>query len=631
MDSLEQFLSSEGREKFQDAVKLSDIEAQNDPENEPYKSKYKAREIWHELKNKIDEILEEAQPQSSALQDKLPLVVLMLKLGVNYYETDEESTGEEYLAKCINILEDNRLDAVACNALQHAYNQMGILWAGRRRPERALKFLQNAELLYKDFKKDVGSAPVSIEEFFALKDEDGGDEGTVAHRRASNFEDAYTHTLYYLAQVYGKLEEIKKSSEYCHVTLCRQLETKKYNAIEWSLNAAMLSQYYMTQGDFTLSRHCLASSSVILTEAGEPVTKCEYIQGETETVASERERMPRSWSDLYRCWAKYGLALLETSWAEAMEAVDRMDEEEEDHNADKKEDKADDKTTVNSNEAGQDTEGASSFSVSDTTDPDSKDSKKLRFDLELTSAEGQITDAYVKDFEQARAVFLCVQRWLNAAKEFYVLDGHCTDYVEIVQDLSRLFKVLAYFELDFDRQCKMHKRRVDMLLAVATELNPQHYLLIYRQLIYEVAETYSAILDIKLSIIEERGTAPSAHAVNKINTLTQQSIDQFKVYIDTLKTSSKKLPDKFSEEDERPALIAYFCMGRLYSKFLHFELGQRLANIKLSMEHYKFLVDYCKENPAAADKVKSERDICEEMVTLLPLKMDKMRAQAERN
>ena len=307
-----------------------------------------------------------------------------------------------------------------------------------------------------------------------------------------------------------------------------------------------------------------------------------------------------------------------------LEAVEAMDEEEShteegNHNADKMPESASAKAQEES-AAGISERSAEQLG---------KDDTKLHFDLELTSTEDQITDQFVKDFESARKVFLTVQKWLNAAKEFYVLDGHCTDHVEIVQDHSRLFKLLANFEPDFDRQCKMHKRRVDMLQALAKELSPQHYLMICRQLMYEIAETYSAILDIKLSIIEEHGTPPSQHAVHKINLLTQQSIDWYQSYIDTLKTTDKKIPDKFSEDDERPALIAFFCMGRLYSKFLQFQLDRRLANMKQSIDHYKFLVDYCKQNPSAVDKVKTERDICEEMVTLLPVKMERIRNEAE--
>ena len=78
-----------------------------------------------------------------------------------------------------------------------------------------------------------------------------------------------------------------------------------------------------------------------------------------------------------------------------------------------------------------------------------------------------------KTFEDAREIFLAGQRALNRAKTFYTLNDHCTDFAEIQQDLSRMHKVLIYFEPEEDRQFKMHKRRIDLLESVYKELNPQ--------------------------------------------------------------------------------------------------------------------------------------------------------------
>jgi len=55
----------------------------------------------------------------------------------------------------------------------------------------------------------------------------------------------------------------------------------------------------------------------------------------------------------------------------------------------------------------------------------------------------------------------------------------------------------------------------------------------------------------------------------------------------------------------------------------------RLKNMKKSVDNYRFLVDYCNTNPDATEKVKPERDLCEEMIVLLPAKMEKIRASAE--
>ena len=64
----------------------------------------------------------------------------------------------------------------------------------------------------------------------------------------------YTHTLYYLAQVYKNLEQFDKAGSYCHCTLQRQLQYKQFSPLEWAINAATLSQYYITKVN-TLTQH----------------------------------------------------------------------------------------------------------------------------------------------------------------------------------------------------------------------------------------------------------------------------------------------------------------------------------------------------------------------------------------
>lgn len=199
-----------------------------------------------------------------------------------------------------------------------------------------------------------------------------------------------------------------------------------------------------------------------------------------------------------------------------------------------------------------------------------------------------------------------------------------TNYVEILQDMSQLYKLLAFFDQDFERRCKMHKRRVDMLSEVLVELNPQHYLLVCRQLMFEIAESYSDMVDLKLAIAEESGGPPSVHAVKKINTLINQSIKFFQSFIDSLKQKGV-LPEKFDEDTVRPALVANFYIARLYSKLICADKYGKVENLKKSLDIYQYLVQYCDTHPDMPENVfKDELGVSREMANLLPLKMDKV-------
>jgi len=592
MDEIRQFLEDGAAEEFVEAVKLNDEVSKKDPESEPYRSMYKAREIWHKLKSDVDRRREWAP---GLVQWQFFEAVLDLKLGMNYMDTEEKSTGEERLASCLAALDDHCYCAKACCIVQTALNYSGILNCERSEPQKGLEFLQRAEMLYKDFCDTVGGAPWTVNDLFRLDSyDDCAAMDKLVKNRMENFEDTYTHTLYYLAQAHAKVGNSAESAKYCRVTLCRQLSFHKYEPVDWAVNAATLSQYYIIESDFPHARHCLSSGQFILKEASESIN---------ESSEEASDRVHKAWADLYRCWAKYGLALLEHS-------KERLYRE----------------LHADSNSAIEQTEStATSLTESDDT---IKNCEHF-FDLELTAVESKITDKPVCVFAEARDVFKAVQAWLEAAKVFYALDGHCSDHIEIIQDHSRLYKIIAFFEPDLERQCKMHKRRVDMLATVLKQLNSQYYLLVCRQLMFELGEIFSTMLDNKLALIEQSQTPPNEHARAKINTLSGKSIENFQAYVDSLCDSEGKLPTRFQEDDERPALIAHFYMGRLYSKFMDFDVTTRLRNMKNSIDNYNFLVEYCNANPDATEKVKPERDLCEEMVVLLPAKMEKIRASAE--
>lgn len=605
MDLLKQFLNEEGDVLYKAALKLTDETSKSDPEDDPYKSMYKARELWLILKEKV----EKNRNSAVEVSDWLFLeAAVHLKLGVNYMETEEKPAGETYLKQSISLLESEKTSFKGCNIVQSALNQLGILFTERRNPEKGLEYLLEAESLYKKFRENVGGAPWSVDDLFAIQSYSDSEQQKEAfvQKCTDGFESTYTHTLYYLAQVYGKMDNSELSAAYCQETLHRQLDVNKYQPIDWSMNAATLSQFYFSCNNFVMARHCMASAEFILREAGDQGAslRVEPTPGESQVSLNDRERIPKAWADLYRCWVKYGMALLEHS-------MDRLF----------KKLALDDISDHNQNE------GSPSDQERDLKEKDKENSRKF-FNLELTSVENQITDAPVCTFDEARLVFLKTQTWINSAKEFYILDGHCSDHVEIVRDHSQLFKLLAFFEPDLERQCKMHKRRADMLEAILKQLNRQYYLLVCRQLMFELGEIYSAMLDNKLAAIESSDDPPSDHACKKINQLSRQSIDHFQAFVESYKGTDGKMPEQFQDMDERPVLIAHFYTGRLFSKFIESDIVEHLKNMKRSMDHYNVLVKYCQKNQSAREKVKNELSICEEMVMLLPAKMDKIRAQA---
>ena len=49
----------------------------------------------------------------------------------------------------------------------------------------------------------------------------------------------------------------------------------------------------------------------------------------------------------------------------------------------------------------------------------------------------------------------------------------------------------------------MHKRRIDLLTPILSEINSQFYLQICRQLQYEIGEIYSEMTDFKIAVAKQ--------------------------------------------------------------------------------------------------------------------------------
>ncbi|KAK2854156.1 hypothetical protein Q5P01_006817 [Channa striata] len=618
-------------DKFTDAQRFTEVESRSDPENDPFRSKYKARELLREIycslksfdageaedeqqqqpaeqpedEQREDVFCQDVSGDSAAGLRAAKLGAVEFYLGVNHVDTEELSAGEEHLMNCMKVLQRCRVSPGNVSLFIHVRNQLGILWAGRDETEKAQEFLETAESIYQRYMKEDGSPPTDMTEYFTT-------EENLLTRQEKNkrFELAYTHTMYYLAQVYKNLGQTERAATYCHSTLQRQLQLNQFSPMEWALNAATLSQYYITKGRYMEGRHCLSAATVIFDLAGE--VPSEAAAQESETESERREQLRQKRADIARCWIKYCLNLLQdakkqlednigeldTDCQEELKQARRRDEEEE--------------------EKGR--KSALLFGSEDTFDS-------------IASVEEKVPCLLPLDFTEARAVFLVGQNYVTQAKEYFEMDGYVTDHIEILQDHSALFRALAFFEEDMERRCKMHKRRVDMLEPICNDLNSQYYLLIRRQLMFELAETYSEMMDLKLTLANRQADTQSLdnHTIKKFNHLCSASAKYFQTFLDSLCSREGKFPEHLEDEVLRPALVAHFRVARLLSRLISSSPSAKLENLSKSLENYKYVVEYCESHPAAAATVETELELSKEMVGLLPLKINRLKAQMAAN
>ena len=523
-------------------------ESPNDLESEPYKSLYKARDRLTVIKDKLEQCPEEVKETQDY---KAVFAHLKLQFGLNYVQTEEISRGQECFEQIVGEFSEVLL---AVYPLFDSLNQLGILWANRGEHEQALKLLLQAKTLYNEYKDQP--PPLSTKDVF---------HGVIREDslRERCFEDLHTHTLFYLAQVYSHLDQPKVSAEYCQNTLSRQLETRAYDPIEWSLNAATISQYYIGVENFAQARHCLASAHVVLSRV------------ESDVSPLMKEKIEQARADFGRCWIKYCIVLLKTS-LESENSESGMSE--------------------NGNEA------------------------QYRFEpLEVSEFEEEIRCELVEDYNNAKQVFLFGQKHIDHCKIYFTLDDLASEHASVIQDYSQLFKLLSCFEPDLSMKCRMHKRRIDILTEIVSEFNPQHFLSLIRQLNYEIGETYRDMMDLKIVISTEGDILPTANGVKKINTLADNSIKHFQKFVDSFQ-------DAIDPPNTRSYLTALLNIGRLHSKKIFLTSSEEIECIKKSLKVYETIVEYkTKLGEEEIKRVfDEEMKICEEMTLLLPMKLNKL-------
>ncbi|XP_069609507.1 KIF-binding protein isoform X1 [Ranitomeya imitator] len=617
---------------YQRAITASEVESKTDPENEPYRSKYRARELLREVRALLAPGAEEESGRQGGSQgdegdeeeedhgrlQAARLAVIEFRLGVNHTVTEELSAGEEHLVKAVRLLERSRMSPDCVSIYVQAQNELGILWSDRGEIIIAQTYLESAESLYCQYMKKIGKPPTDPDEFFTLEEQTVTEQERakrsvihhpppillLSNRFGLRFERIYTHTLYYLAQVYQHLKQYDKAAQYCHTTLQRQLEYDGYKPVEWAINAATLSQYYLAKQYYMEARHCLAASTVLFSKAG----KIPSPEAAKETDESEQERLDhlrQKKAEIARCWIKYCLNLLADARKQLEDNIGEL------HVDLQEELKAERKKQEDEKENGR--KKAVLFGSSDLYDS-------------ILAVEEKVDCSLPLDFKEAREVFLVGQNYINEAKEYFELDGHVTDHIEVIQDHSALFKVLAFFEEDYERRCKMHKRRVDMLEPICKELNPQYYLLICRQLQFELADTYYEMMDLKVAIGNKLDEMDS-HTIKKINSLAQSAIKFYEMFLDSLRSPDKKFPEKLEDDVLRPALVAKFHIARLYGKLITADVKKQLENMQISLNYYFFVVSYCADHEEAVKSVETELELTKEMVALLPARMERLRMQ----
>lgn len=420
-----------------------------DPDEKPFQSKYEARDSLDEylkqleanktiakLENKV-EIVDKLKQLIAQVQTRLGSISWDCEEPHNA-QTDLEMACNFYFPKLVSEVEglvgqrdellSNPATAENINPLEAAnsvtapnlpeltsssyfdamkcLNLLGILWAGRGQPLKSLYYLLGANSCYSKYQHSI-----ALTQSPSVKD-------------AKEIENVYTHNLFYLAQAYGNLKAMKKSSEYCHQTLQRQLTlglADIKNALEWVKNCCGIGDYYLaTQQYFSCSCALLSAERVLKekviatlyeemerqlpsseTSTGKSNQKPNFVQGSLNAAEIE--------ADLHRRFAILDVQILKQAAQRVRElqAADSMGV---------------DPALVSSQYVNE--EDNERYTALKALARDEKEGEKVAFFDDLWIAVMSLVRiADVNTFEDARKVFLRAAARIDSAKKYYVLDG----------------------------------------------------------------------------------------------------------------------------------------------------------------------------------------------------------------
>lgn len=716
------------KEYDESMVKVDQLCEVVDPETTPFDSKYKARKMLDDLCNKLEATktiasLEKKRDVMDAMNVKIASI--RVKLGTISWEceephnaqTDLELAAEHYFPGFVErvlsssagsdddkgddgavkpeSMDDVRtanleppeieckVDEEIADAMK-CLNMLGILWAGRAQVRKSLLYLLAAKSLYY---KVSGNTSV-------LKE---------SHR--NDLESTCTHNLFYLAQAYGHVGDMTKSSQFCRETLQRQLaaglDGDAKIAFDWAKNCAGIADFYQAMEKYHYCAAALASAEKVLHD--KVLVKLRATAAAADAASSSSSSAASSSSssilladaieleaDICRRWARLDSKILKMAfdadcarraameadmpWAEAVP----VDDEEGGFGPLLQVESP--RAVATAERATPTATAAATITATTTTAAAGGETNGESVNAQIELFRGLpvnntpfLRPQDVTAFESARAVFLRAATRIEAAKKVFVLDGFVTDHVNLLQEHSKLYHYLSSFEIDSKRKLAMETRRLEILQSLLGSLNRTAFDVLHKQISYELGETYLALLEVKLDKLRDRSggeinennlkksemakcnyyckgvLAMFAHFTNMYASTDRprsdaclapspMEFDQHSLAI--LASAGCQDPDEscISAEEVRPFLNAHFMCCRALSKYMNppsLPAATRSEPLVAALKIYDWLVKYtltlcARKQLEVGDVFREEYQICQDMVSLLPPKIDRMHYRGEK-
>lgn len=504
--------------------------------------------------------------------------ILHFYLGMFNLNNEDQTICEAPFNKAINYF--NTLPTLIkmryINLYQEIFNNLGIIYYHKGEIKKGLQHLGKAEQIYKvfsglngynftnDFPKFMKSC--------CSNNEEGGNhdmeffsfyiDGGINKK---SFEHNYTLTIFYYAQAFTKLGFRKKAIKYCSLILKRQIEFNEYELKDALVNCLNLSDFYMENQHFAQAEYILISAMSLLPDEQ---TKEEILRAALQNQLG-----------------KYFLERLKF-------AVIRVKE---------------------------------NNLISDNDNIFNIVNKKIFTFNTLNIVWPQIKD--VVNIEQAKSLFRLANTQFKKALNFYNIKDYIFEHIQICQNISQLYKNLISFEFDNGRIFAMEERRINILKPLLEKIGPKNDVMQWQEVCLELAEIYCEIFESNYELIRVKKKKINYQEIDEINKSGENAIYFYQKIIEYIVNEYKKEEEK-KLEDCITIITIKSNIARLYSKLIFLkDVKKRVDSLKKSLAIYKELHKLLKESKSIfGDREDLQENIlmCEEMMGMIPIKIDKI-------
>ncbi|KAJ9438205.1 Protein KBP-like protein [Diplonema papillatum] len=594
--------------------KIVDKANEEPPTRDIFQNKHAARSLMTDLRTRVVDLSKEMPDSVTALHQAADIHVV---IAGNLFEVESFEDGYEYLEKAENMLQTLRnkslpynwnegykkgtlltlrtsfgddVDRTFAHTLLTAFNMAGFHWCARGGQDKALQCLHHSMKIYEDFDKWAKKEGDTGHEGLKVSDDGRTTEGGSLSQMRGEVEKVYTSTLFYLAQVYGNDSNSSEAQKYCHLTLQRQLASKKeFDRLEWAINALGLTSFYLCANDYGAARHCIqAAESVMGPLAEDPALK-------------DDEKTQQTIANIHQAYAKWALYLVRYYR---------------------------DEYTGNK----------------DDDEPEPPKSIPFEWWVDFTCdiekpAQPEPIPRGAKGWPIVLSLFREAHARYKKALEWYCFDGFVTDYIAIMQDISHFLKAIMvwgeepedYYGHGTDRRVAVLKERAKLLEPLPGQLNAKHYLNLQRQVWFELGEIFLEASDLRIAQrnhrreIADKSLPLSKAAVNKVMV---KAATYFEKFYTTFEDDGSTIAPPELDPDLCHAYISAKMHGiRLRSKLYASNPKQEYDQLNVACTEYNQLVAWAQAHPQFASRLSQEEttklqiELASEMVQLLPSKM----------